>query len=144
LFSDYSQAGVYKQDVITDVVNTLNQDKVRCYHAKGFQWTDLGLPQEKPRHGKERIQEIFRSCFVRDCVSFFEGKLYHCARTYALENMGIALPETDEVIDFGEIRSKDELIEKMKRFYGLQQLSACAYCKDAKERKEIPAAIQIK
>lgn len=49
----------------------------------------------------------------------------------------------DEVVRFDEIHSREEMREKLERFYEVEELSACQWCNVPEERVGIPAAEQI-
>lgn len=119
-------------------------EKNHCkYYVIKMEWTDLGVPGQKAVLTKEMAREWFETCFIKDCAGIYNGNLYHCARTYLLENRGDAMPKADEVIRFEEVTSKEEMKERLNRFYMLDNLSACAWCKAPNGRKNIPSAEQL-
>lgn len=142
LISDYSS--IFNDRQKHNLINFLTKMKEnRCiyWYAKDAQWIDLGRPEEKKHH--DSLKQTFGTCFIRDCVTFMEGKLYHCPRSYMLSKMQKEYPSEDEVIDFARITSKDEMVKKIIAFYSLTSLSACEYCNIEEKRKKIKAAIQM-
>ena len=107
-------------------------------------WKDLGVISDKPKkYSNPEIKENFAKCWLRDCCAYMNGKLYRCTRSYGLvNNIGINLEE--ECIDFDKINTKKELKTCLKEFYGLEYLTACYWCNDIKQRKDIKAGIQLK
>lgn len=121
----------------------LEKNKCRYYLVK-MDWTDLGQPETEPKHLTETEQrDYFESCFIKDCAGIYDGKLYHCPRSYALENMGLEKPGDGEVIDFKNLHSREEAKLCLDRFYRLESLKACAWCKAPSERMPIPSAEQV-
>ncbi len=123
-------------------IQFLNDENCRYYEAK-MEWIDLGIPEQKRELQEQQKHECFSSCFVRDCAGLYEGNLYHCPRIYALENMGLEVSTGDDVIRFAEIKSKEEMREKLERFYCVEALEACAWCSAPEDRHSIPAAEQL-
>lgn len=113
------------------------------YYEPEMEWTDLGVPKGKKELNEQQRKASFSSCFIRDCAGIYEGNLYHCPRVYALENMGMECSKGDEVVRFDEIHSREEMREKLERFYEVEELSACQWCNVPEERVGIPAAEQI-
>lgn len=143
--------------LISDYEHVLNEKQCENYkrfiafleenHCKYFaikmEWTDLGVPGQRAELTEDMAREWFETCFVKDCAGIYDGNLYHCPRTYTLENRGDAIPKADEVIRFEEVTSKEEMKERLDRFYMLDNLSTCAWCKAPGGRKSIPSAEQV-
>lgn len=131
------QSGNYRR-----FIQFLKNENCRYYEAK-MEWTDLGIPKQKKELSGEQKRQWFSSCFVRDCAGIYEGNLYHCPRIYALENMGLEISTGDDVIRFAEIKSKEDMQERLERFYCVEALDACAWCSAPECRYNIPAAEQL-
>lgn len=107
---------------------------------KEFQWTDMGQPQYRNKTSLE-VNETYRTCFIRDCVGWYGGKIYKCPRQYYVEENCGSTP-VDECIDYKELPKKS-IKAHIRKFYSLCGLQACQYCANKEERKDVVPAIQI-
>lgn len=151
LISDYSKVlNDNMKENRRKLFDKMNEYACSYYYWEGTEWIDLGIPSKNYSvllNGMEENEREnrFNGCFVRDCVSFFEGKLYRCPRCYILTNNEWSDLNENEVIDFNvALKSDREFMKKIFKFYNLTSLKACSLCNGVEERQEIEAAIQIK
>ena len=64
-------------------------------------------------------------------------------KSICIGKYGDGVLKSDEVVRFDEIHSREEMREKLERFYEVEELSACQWCNVPEERVGIPAAEQI-
>lgn len=112
------------------------------YFTEKMEWIDVGIPRERRIMSDELRSYVFENCFMKDCAGIYNGALYHCSRSFALETTGV-MPGGGEVIHFKEVASKKEMLERLERFYCLESLRACEYCNLPEERRCVPAAEQL-
>lgn len=142
LISNYHE-NVKAQSECKKLIDFLQQNQCNYYFPESMEWVDLGIPGNKQNLNPKEMKVSFETCFARDCVGIYEGRLYHCPRSYALENMGKLIPLEKECISFPDITGREELAKRLQDFYSLEYLSACAYCKTPENRKIVVAAEQI-
>lgn len=143
LVSDYGDVlNETQQDNFTRFIHFLEVNQCKYFSVK-MDWIDIGVPGTREELTAEDKRNYFESCFARDCAGIYEGNLYHCPRIYALENMGELTRYGGGVIRFDEISSKEEMRERLKRFYMIDKLDACAWCKRPELRCSVPAAEQL-
>lgn len=124
-----------------ELVKMFETNLIKYYLVeKEFKWTDLG----QPHYGNKTLdilEETYRTCFVRDCVGWYGGKIYKCPRQYYVEK------KYDIIIDTESINYKQIPKRKIKNcihnFYCIARLEACQYCANKEERKSVSPAIQI-
>lgn len=149
LISDYNS--VLNNKMKENRLNLLHDmDACGCkyYFGKDASWIDLGIPNKECLASIESVNEDelmkrFNSCFIRDCVAFFEGQLYRCPRVYVMEANNWCSAAENEKIDFNRVCSEEELSRKIRRFYSVSGLRTCALCNAVKCRKQIKPAIQM-
>ena len=105
-------------------------------------WWDFGLMTRKYTD-KRDIEEIFDSCYLKDCCGLKDGRIYRCGRTYVLENNGLEQPGENEFIDINAINSKREMRRAFHKFYSLDYIKACGWCNKKEDRKAIPTGEQL-
>ena len=141
-------AAIDESEARKQLISLLEDKKQGIKHAvfNEMVWKDMGRLSDKPnKFSLEAVKKNFDSCWLKDCCAFMDGVLYRCTRSYGIVNCErMQLKNSDECIDFHEIKTKRDLEEKMKAFYGSEYLKACYWCNDIKHRKDIKAGVQIK
>jgi hypothetical protein len=109
-----------------------------------LQWYDVGA--FGPRHVMNEldIRKTFGSCPFRHCTALYDGKLYRCSRAWGVEVNTGEVEDADAVIALKGIRSKAEMYRKLIRFFGVDYMKACAYCKKDCTKRLVPAGEQMK
>ena len=108
-----------------------------------LQWYDLGTFCSRYAKDIFEIKEPFDSCPFKHCTAMYNGKLYRCARSWGVEvNTGEAEDE-NAVIDLEKIRSKNDMYHKLIRFFGVDYLNACAYCKKDCVKRRVEVGEQL-
>lgn len=124
----------------------------RAFREKGLnavinmdlQWYDVGTFGSRYATNENDIRETFGTCPFRHCTALYDGKLYRCGRSWGVEvNTGDA-EDADAVIDLKGIRSKAEMYRKLIRFFGVDYMKACAYCKKDCTKRQVPVGEQMK
>ena len=126
------------------LIDYFEKNKLKYFLPEGFNWIDLGTPQELKQKNTEQLRETFNTCFIRNCISLFDGVLYRCPRAYAIAEL-FPPPRKwhNEYIKISEIKSKHDMRKKLKNFYTIDYLDACNYCVNNEDRIEIESAIQL-
>lgn len=123
------------------LIELLDTAGVKYYLVdEGFQWIDMGQPLYRNKTSLE-VDETYRTCFIRDCVGWYGGKIYKCPRQYYVEEKCGSTP-IDECIDYKKLPKKS-IKDHIRKFYSLCGLQACQYCANKEERKNVVPAIQI-
>lgn len=111
---------------------------------RNIQWYDVGTFGSRYATNENDIRETFGTCPFRHCTALYDGKLYRCGRSWGVEvNTGDA-EDADAVIDLKGIRSKAEMYRKLIRFFGVDYMKACAYCKKDCTKRPVPVGEQMK
>lgn len=139
LLSDYSKCSDNILRTKNKLITKMNEVGCNYWSDGNFNWIDLGQPK-KSSSTCER-EEKFKTCFIRNCVSFSNGKLYRCPRCYAIEHNVWEILDEEAVISFES--AVENIEEKLQKFYTVKCINACDYCNESKDRKEIKVAEQL-
>ena len=149
--------GIGKSTKVSELVEVLKKTdtpfRVRNYtsdnpHCSG--WVDFGLHVHRGLSQSE-VEQVFRNCAYSGKLGFcnvlFGGKMYLCAKSKRLEELGIQQRRSEEYLDFfDDTLSVEDKRDRIKNFENLTYLEACAYCNGLCENSErfVPAEqIQI-
>lgn len=112
-------------------------------HCSG--WVDFGNHELK-HYSEIDVKNTFKKCVYSGkfgfCNTIFGGKLYLCAKSKRVEEVGVKARRKEEYIDFLDATmSIEEKRERIRGFAKLEYLEACAYCNGLCEDSErfIPA-----
>ena len=108
-----------------------------------FEWFDMGDCKKRKCMTKEQLQKAFTTCNFKNCTGIYEGKMYRCGRCYSLEKTLQMTSNEVECIDFTKIHSKQELKDKLYKFYCAREVTGCLYCNAPEDRVKIPVAEQL-
>lgn len=122
------------------LIDYFRNNNLKYYSPSDFLWTDLGTPDTPHNKEIKDLKNTFNTCFVRNCVSLFDGTIYRCPRAYAISKK--CTPRPEEIIEISKIKSKNDMRKKLKSFYSIDYLSACDFCLDDSQRTKVEAAIQ--
>lgn len=115
LISDYGQVlNAYQKENKKKLLEQLERYECKYYRAEKFDWINLGTLADSP---EVCLAELEKSKGIR--------------------------PKEEEMIDFSEISSKEELQKRLESFYSLDSLSSCRYCNPCEDRYHINPAIQL-
>jgi hypothetical protein len=139
--SDYGDA---LSETITkrraEFIEALTKRNKPFRYNQSLTWYDLGDHSNRHRMDDED-KAIFKSCeFHKNGNVIFNGKLYHCTRTYTHDILGL-IPTLEE--DFMNLRNKDNLIPRLLNFYKTEIITTCSHCNGTTDCPEIPAGIQL-
>lgn len=149
LIDNYGVDNSVKVAMLDELLKVENiRHRVRNYtsenpHCDG--WVDFGNHELK-HHSEEDLKALFKKCAYSGklgfCNTIYGGKMYLCAKSKRLEELGIKTRRKEEYIDFLDVTmSVEEKREHIRGFAKLEYLEACAYCNGLCEDSErfIPA-----
>lgn len=108
-----------------------------------LQWYDLGTSGSRYSTDVTDIRETFDSCPFRHCTGLYNGRLYRCARPWGIEINAGEAEDDNAVIDLGEVKSRTDMYFRLVRFFGVDYLKACAYCKKDCVNRPVEAGEQM-
>jgi len=107
-------------------IKVLTDNKIKNFVFKPNFWLDFGNGSYKKRT-KEELEKQFVKC-NSVCRSYFDGKLFYCAQSSSLYNLGITKSKTD-YLDFANITKKEFFRNKAIDFLtNTKYQNACLYC----------------
>lgn len=108
-----------------------------------MQWYDIGDFKKRYRTEKQ-LKNVFCTCIMKNCVTLSqEGKIFFCSRQLAAaETMFYPSPLVHEFVD---VRTENNLREKLREFYSLPYITTCDYCDgiSCETKRTVSAAVQI-
>lgn len=122
-------------------INILTYNNIKHFIFKPKFWYDFGDGSYQKKSNEE-LENQFKKC-NSVCRSYFDGKLFYCAQSSSLYNLGITKNKTD-YIDFANVKNnivfKNEVFEFLVK---TKYQSACSYCnKGTKNYIKIDVASQ--
>lgn len=119
--SDY---GKYSSKIY-EMSRMLEENRIRYFIRKYDKWQAVG-GLEKRSHTKEKLEWMYSRCFKARCYSFYDNKLYCCARASSGAVIGI-IPDTD-YIDYSVPASMEERKEQLRILINKKYIDACRFC----------------
>ncbi len=135
--SDY---GVSSQKV-SELKALLEERGIPCRDDKAGSWVD---PGDTVRRGKdqEQLKKEYSNCYSsRYCKTLLNGKIYLCARSASLADLGL-MDASHDSFDIRVRRSAAQFRREFNRFMCSDYAEACDYCDHAKKIK-VPAGEQL-
>lgn len=122
-------------------IKVLTDNKIKYFIFKPSFWLYFGDTSYKKRT-KDELKKQFKKC-GSVCRSYFDGKLFYCAQSSSLYNLGITKSKTD-YIDFANVKNNPTFKNKVIDFLtNTKYQSACLYCnKGTKDFIKIDVADQ--
>lgn len=114
-----------------ELCQILRENGVPYSHNKGQDWMDYGNLKCRNRSSEELKRQL-KKCSPK-CVSFLNGKLYHCPRSSHGTDLGMIPSRSNEWLDFTD-ESNPVTSEQLLKFYYYDfcgkdsMLTACNYC----------------
>ena len=139
--SDY---GVNSRKIVS-LENALIDNSIRYYIHRYEKWHDLGDLSNR-NYSSEVMKQVYQTCVMGKCYTFYRGKLYLCPRAAHGERLGYFENDSEEYIDFSDGKiSKDVLRERVVNLINnIEAINACNYCNGSNTRsKEVVAAVQM-
>ncbi len=112
------------------------------YHVRRTNWLDFGDWTYSRNYTESQLKKIYDNCFLKDCIQYNKGVLYHCARQRLLMDQKIDEPGVTETINVNDV-SKEAFEKKYKSFASLKTLKACNYCNSGEDLCVIPLGEQL-
>lgn len=122
----------------TEFVKTMEQYQIPLYVMREMVWIDPGKPES---HGisKEAIARRYHECGSGYmCTTLLHGKLFQCARSSSLYELGII---TDSC-GYLDVMGSNNLRNDLRNFYLDTYNPACDYCTLTDRWRGIPAGEQ--
>ncbi|MCR5421608.1 MAG: radical SAM protein [Lachnospiraceae bacterium] len=121
-----------------DVCEELLKQGVRYETFKDMTWIDSGGTEARKRSVYDNRQIYMKCDAGYDCKTLFKGKIYACARSASLYDLGICEDKNGYV----DLYEEGDVKERIRRFYLKEFDSACDYCDYADKWRVIPAGEQ--
>lgn len=139
--SDYG----INRDSINRLISVFEDNGINYYVSPYDGWADAGDLSYRDRNISE-LEEVFRHCHARNCISFIDGQVHRCPRSAHAMRLR-AMPDIKE--DYVDIKSFEgddkELKEMLRRLQNKTWIEACNYCDCADLHvMQIPAGVQTK
>lgn len=113
-------------------IKILTDNNINFFVFKPSFWYDFGNGNFK-RETTEELKKQFKKC-DSVCRSYFDGKLFYCAQSSSLYNLGITKSKND-YIDFANIKDNKIFKNNLTNFLvNPKYQSACSYCNKGTEK----------
>lgn len=114
--------------IISKFISKLEYYKILYQVYVEHNWHDYGLSNTPYCRSESQLKDIFRTCSSSDCYQIKNGKLYHCAYSGSIEELGYkGYPDIPAVnLLCGE--STDSIRAKILNLTSLNYISICDYC----------------
>lgn len=129
-FTDYRPYTERKQK-IEQVVELLENNKIKYDHVKFVKWCDSGYPQQSNGIiGDENLVHFYDNCDRRTCHGLVQGKVINCSMGYGAELIGYNELMQSDYFDLKifNFERKKELMEYMLGYSEKGYLSYCKKC----------------
>ncbi len=137
VISDY---GVKTQKV-EEFMKTCRKYGIPCARSVSKYWADPGGTECRNK-SKEQLSIEYNKCYsARYCRTMLNGKVYACARSASLTDLGL-MDGSHDSFDVRKKRSDREFRKGFRKFLTLDYADACNYC-DHYLAKHIPAGEQL-
>ncbi len=128
---------------IQKFVSKLTEHKILYQVYKEHSWHDYGLTNIPYRRNEAQLKDIFQACSSSGCYQIKNGKLYHCAYSGSIEELGLKGYPKIPAINLLSGETINNMRFKIRHLMKLNYISICDYCNGDKGNFVRPG-LQIK
>lgn len=123
---------------IQKFISKLTYHNILYQVYKDHSWHDYGLTNIPHHRNKSQLRDIFQTCSSSGCYQIKNGKLYHCAYSGSIEELGLKGYPKIPSVNLLSGESISDIRSKILHLNELNYISICDYCNGDKGRSVKP------